>query len=63
MSTADWTVESDPADLAEQRTSVVNESEPDLVAATTEEVGEADPVDVIEQAIPVPADDDAYDRG
>lgn len=63
MTTADWTADANPADLAEQQVPVV----PDQAAVPADtgigEVGEADSADVIEQVAEVVGDDDGYDRG
>jgi hypothetical protein len=53
---ADNAVEADPADVAEQHTLADAEDETDAVEPI-EEVGEANPADVYEQAISVGEDD------
>lgn len=63
MNTTEWAADGDPADVAEQRTPVIDDDAADLEPFVIEEVGEADPADVIEQAIVVGGDDDGYDRG
>ncbi len=61
MSTADWAADGDPADLAEQRTPLVEDDETQ-VDAVVDDIGEADPADVIEQSIAVGGDEEGYER-
>lgn len=62
MTTADWTADADPADLAEQQVPVLDDEGTEPAVTGIGEVGEADPADVIEQAVVVGGDDDGYDR-
>lgn len=53
--------EADPADVAEQQATAL--ADDPAVTERVGEVGEADPADVYEQDLPVPTDDDGWDRG